>query len=425
MKKLLITTSALVAATAFAGAAQAADPIKLSIGGFGAFAVGMASQDDEFTDNDTGGSNNPGSDYSSWDVKGNNEVHFRGSTTLDNGITVSAKYEFEAGGRSMSDPADEWNITVGTAYGTFIFGAEDAATVLIAKGHNDVSGSINGFDEGDALAGSWVAAPGGVTFLNSTAINTAGDAEKISYVSPTFAGFTFGATAVPALDNTGGDTSTMPVGTAASAGSVVAGSISASSTGSSPIEDVFGVGAMWNGEFSGVGIGVEAGYVVASPGASVTSAGVTNQTVEDWAEWQAGATFSYAGFTLGGAYRNQDIDLTPATALALADDNLDRSAWELGLSYETGPYGVSLGYFKSEAEAASTAAQIAAGNPAIAEDEAEMWQLSGSYTMGPGVDLKMSGGVIEYDDANSNANAIPGNNDNDGTFVMTGMVLSF
>ncbi len=424
MKKLLITTSALVAATAFAGVAQAADPIKLSIGGFGAFAVGMATQDDEFTDNDTGGSNNPGMDYSNWDVKGNNEVHFTGATTLDNGITVSATYELEAGGRSMNDPADTWTISVGTAYGTFNFGATDAATALIAKGHNDVSGKLNGFDESDVLAGSWVANPG-VTMLDATFINTASDAEKITYVSPTFAGFTFGATAAPALDDTNGDTSTMPVGTSPAAGSVVAGSISASSAGSSPIEDVFGIGGMWNGEFSGVGIGLEVAYVVASPGASVTSAGVTDQTVEDWAEWQAGASFTYAGFTLGGAYRDQDIDLTPATALALADDELDRSAWEIGLSYETGPYGVSLGYFKSEAEAASTAAQIAAGNPAVADDEVTVWQLSGSYAMGPGVDLKMSGGVIEFDDGNSDISAIPGNNDNDGTFVMTGLVLSF
>ena len=46
MKKILIGTSALVAAAAFAGSANAADPIKLFIGGYGAVMVGYVSQAD-------------------------------------------------------------------------------------------------------------------------------------------------------------------------------------------------------------------------------------------------------------------------------------------------------------------------------------------------------------------------------------------
>lgn len=406
MKKLLITTSALVAATAFAGAAQAADPIKLSVGGFGSFAVGMASQDAAFSATTGVGA----SDYQSWDVKGNNEVFFSGKTTLDNGLTVSAKYEWEAGGKPQvaSDPSDEWNITIGSSFGNFIFGAEDAATVLIAKGHKDVSGVMNGFDEGDALVGSWIVKPATIggnsntpglganpvaVVASATYINTAGDAEKVTYVSPSFAGFTFGATAVPAIDSGSGDVSAMPSGTL--------------------IEDVYGAGAMWNGDFSGASIGVEAAYVTASP--------ASNSGAEDWAEWQTGASVSMAGFTLGGAYRSVNADLTASTSAGLTGTpgDLEGSSWEIGVAYETGPYGVSLGYFKSNFDDYVTTNNAVAGT--LAEDEVSMWQLSGSYSMGPGVDMKLSGGVVDYDDGNSTALG----QDNSGTYMMTGMTLAF
>lgn len=369
MKKLLIGTSALVAAGLVAGAAQAADPIKLSVGGFGHVIAGMASNDDDYEAA-------AGNDFATWDVKGNHEVIFSGATTLDNGLKVSTKMEFEGGGRSMTDPVDEYNITVAGSFGSVIAGSDDGVPVMMAKGHSDVSGLVNGFDEGDVLIGLWVAAPSAVSYLNSTYINTTGDAEKITYVSPEFAGFSFGVSATPAIDSTSGDAVGWPT---------------------DDTEDALSAGLQYTGDFGGVGLGVSAAYLTAD-----------STAVDDWSEWQAGAQFSFAGLQVGGQYRVQNRDQVTAGA------SREHNAWEIGATYKTGPYGVSLGYFTSEWD----------NGAGVQDDEVTYYQLSGSYNMGPGVDMRLSVASIEFDDGATTQAAAPGNH-NEGIASMLGLALSF
>lgn len=360
MKKLLIGTSALVAAVAFAGSANAADPIKLSIGGYGAVVVGFVDQDIQ---------DNGSAEFNSVDVQGDNEIHFKGKTTLDNGLTVSVKYEFEAGGRSMSDVSDEWNISVAGSFGTIVMGADDNALVAIAMGAPRVGGRLfnGGVDEGDLISGGYVVNPG-VDVVNATFVNTNSDDESISYISPSFAGFTVGATYVSSVAGSGGDRG---------------GQWATTAPGGKGAADAYGVGAMYNGEFGGVGVGLEGGYLTG------------DTATEEHNEWQVGAKLSYAGFGIGGAYRNID----------LGTDN-DRFAWELGVGYTVDAYGVSLTYFDSTVEQAG------------ADDEAQVWELAGQYTMGPGVMLVGGVGYVNFDGAGTG-------NDNDGVVVATGLSLAF
>ena len=48
MKKILFGTTALLAAGAFASAAQASEPVKLQLGGYMEYWVAAAQQDDDF-----------------------------------------------------------------------------------------------------------------------------------------------------------------------------------------------------------------------------------------------------------------------------------------------------------------------------------------------------------------------------------------
>lgn len=376
MKKLLIGTSALVAAAGFAGAAQAADPIKLSVGGYGSTIIGYASQDDSFLEAAGQG------EVNAVDVKGDSEIHFKGKTTLDNGLTVSVKYEFEAGGRSTNDVPDEWNISLSGAFGTIVTGADDNALVAIAKGGPRVGGRLfNGaLDEGDLLGGNYVIRPDGHSAPTATFINTNGDSESISYISPAFAGFTFGATYVPDLASTGGDSQTWPGTT--------------SGRNSDDAQDAYGVGLMYNGEFGGVGVGVEGGWLTAD----------RSGNVDDHNEYQVGAQVSVAGFAFGAAYRQINIDLDTG-------GDTDSFAWEVGASYETGPYGVSLNYFAAEAE----------NDGNVDEDETQVIELATQYNMGPGVDLVGGIAYVEFDDGNNNTAA----GENDGFVVATGLSLAF
>lgn len=381
MKKILIGTSALVAAAAFAGSANAADPIKLSVGGYGAVMVGYASNDDAYV-------TALGQEVSAVDVKGDNEIHFSGKTTLDNGLTVAVKYEFEAGGRSAQTTNDEWSIAVSGNFGTIKTGADDNALMMIHNNAPVVGGRLfnGGAADNDVLGGAYVLRPtsaAGVGALADTGINTGGDSESISYISPSFAGFTFGASYVPSVDQ----------------GENVA---DATNQSASAVSDGYGVGLAYAGKFGDVTVGADIGWLTADNG----------NTVDSHNQYQAGLKFGYAGFEVGGAYR------------ALQQDGIegrkdqDGRSWEAGVSYKTGPYGISLTYFDISVEQDQTI------NQNIGDDEAQMWQLSTSYNMGPGVDLVGGLAYVSFDSTDSNgvSGAL---NSNDGWVAATGLSLTF
>lgn len=378
MKKILIGTSALVAAAAFAGSANAADPIKLSIGGYGAVMVGYASQDDGYMRSQST------TEVSAVDVKGDNEIHFSGKTTLDNGLTVAVKYEIESGGRSMTDVSDEWSISVSGNFGTIKTGADDNALTMIHNNAPIVGGRLfnGGLAGGDLLDGAYVIKPTSVSTATDTAIDTNGDAEAISYISPSFAGFTFGASYVPSVS--GGDDAP-----------------GAPTTADTAVSDAYGVGVGYAGKFGDVTVGADIGWLTADTGNNVDSRD----------EYQAGLKFGYAGFEIGGAYRAIQQD-----GIAGRKDQ-DGRVWEAGVSYKTGPYGISLTYLDATQEQDQTVAQN------IGDDESKAWQLSTSYNMGPGVDLVGGLAYVSFD--SDAAQAANGANQNDGWVAATGLSLTF
>src|SRR5262249_52701807 len=89
----LLGSSALVAAGMFAGSAVAADKLKIGVGGYYMSAFGFISQDG------TTGSRHPVA------LDQDNEIHFKGETTLDNGLTVGVHVELEGG--TTADQIDE------------------------------------------------------------------------------------------------------------------------------------------------------------------------------------------------------------------------------------------------------------------------------------------------------------------------------
>ncbi|MFA7431076.1 MAG: porin [Rhodospirillaceae bacterium] len=401
MKKLLIGTSALVAAGLVAGAAHAADPIKLSLGGFAGTWVTYADNEDSYLTNAAVG------EVTAVDVKGDAEVFYLGSTTLDNGLKVSFKAEMEAGGRDKTtvntptgtanvtgDAIDEYAISVAGAFGTVVMGADDNALAAIAVTSPRVGGRIHGgaFSEGDAVVGNVILAPAGIVAPNATFVNTGGDSESVSYISPSFGGFTVGATYVPSFSQ-GDDTPAVPTGNNAT--------------------DAYGIGAAYAGEFSGVGVKVAGGWLTAD----TANAGAT-VNVDDWNEYQIGANLSYAGFTFGGGFRHIDVELNTVGAAA-TPGSFDQRAWDLGLSYKTGPYGVSLAYFDSKAEN---------GN-GTTDDTRKVWELNGEYSMGPGVSLVGSINHAKFENGLTAAQrAVAGTvsaNENSGWAVSSGISLSF
>ena len=192
MRVSLLGTSALagaivVALPAFlASQAWAEESIKLAVGGYFKSAYMVVIDDDE--EGEPGNGNNTDGFFS------DSEIHFTGSTMLDNGLEIGARVELE--GETDEDQVDEAWIWFSGGFGEVRIGSDD-----------------------DALANSCIVPPGGTAnfsafspnqwganfnFLGSnticTGVDDVSDAQKILYISPAFAGFQLTASYTPNPD---------------------------------------------------------------------------------------------------------------------------------------------------------------------------------------------------------------------------------
>jgi predicted porin len=384
MKKILIASTALVAAGLLSsGPAQAAEKIKLELGGFSKWWVVGAWQDSSFEDG-------AGVGYANVDVKGDNEVFFSGDTTLDNGMKIGINIELEAGGGTETsqggDVIDKSYVFMETQFGKFIVGTEANGAVLLHVMAPDAAGVWGA----DSLlnSGNSIVQPANVSVMKTTEIDTDDNADKITYVAPSFYGLTLGASYIP------------HAGGAASKGE--------DNLAQPASMGVYGVGAGYANTFGPVGLKLSSGFVWGDANA----AGVAG----DLQEWSAGGQLAYAGFTLGGSFRQRTLDDKSGQGMAALGTNIDGHVWDAGLLYDAGIWQVSFSYMNS-VNSDSTADTN--------DDQMTTYQVSGKYSLSPGVDLVASGGWVEFDDESQKASTGGDSNHNEGWVVATGLSLTF
>lgn len=433
MKKILFASTALVAVGLVgADAAQAADPIKLSVGGFSRWWVVGAEQSGSYSNalNAIGGSNGSTGRFNSVGVKGDNEIQFQGSTALDNGLKVGVFVSLEAGGHTdyTTDPIDSSYAWVEGGFGKVFVGTLKNGAALLHVSAPDAAGN---FSEGGMATGNYtIVKPGAVMGMNqragfsgstnTTAIITDNKSEKITYVSPAFAGLTLGATYVPTVlaeDNR------------------------------APGNDrgqAYGVGAGYSRTIGPVGLKLSAGAVK-----TILSAG------ETYSQYSTGTQISYAGFTLGGSYQlardaiarsgnvpngvggftggvklvtNNPAALGVTSAAPAGTSTFDYGgqAYDIGLQYATGPYAVSFAYFHSETRGIKADTSALYSNHG--DDTIDFYQASGKYSLSAGIDLLASVGYASYESGLYSATPAGAAKDalkNDGYYGMTGLSLKF
>ncbi|SOD95066.1 porin [Caenispirillum bisanense] len=332
MKKILLGSTALLAAATLSMPASAAEKIKLGIGGKLESYFGIVSQDDTAT-----------YDPTMTGINTDTEVYFTGATTLDNGLTVGAVIQLEAETDSATN-ADEQYAYIEGAFGRISAGQKDG--VLSQFAHEAPQYGL----ADDDVAAFFVPANqfgSGIAYFQGVDTTLAGqDNASITYVSPSLAGFTFGATWMP--NPQGGLQDNTVASSLATAGQ----------------HDQWEAAIAYNGEFAGFAVGADAAYLQSS-GDEVIG---TTLEAEDASAWRAGLILGYAGFQVGGGYLKQD-------AVGGIEDN-EQTTWNAGVGYKTGPYGVSLVYLNSNGESAT-------------DDESDFQQVSlhGAYEMGPGITL--------------------------------------
>ncbi len=383
MKKILFGTTALLAAGAFAPTAQAADPIKLNVGGFMNYWMAAADQDGDYAGN-----------VNSFDVQGNSEIHFIGETTLDNGMTVGLQVELEAGSNNNGDDIiDESYMYVSGKYGQLILGSHDDAASLSAVMAPSVS-VLGTAGDGSDLQNIL---PYVVNSLEVAQTNL-DDANKLTYFTPRMYGLQLGLSFTPSNNDAGDD-----------ANSGVTNSETVAKATS--WDQAWTAALSYEGEYAGVGIAAAATYTIMDDN---TVTAIEDNEIQNIG---AGLNLSYQGFTVGGGYMRQIANMYTSSAAA------DGTAWNVGASYEEGPYGVSFTYFNSSVRGDD----VVGGTVAATEgnDEVSTYQLAGTYKLGAGVDLFAE---LDFVDAENEGKGVANNgrNGNEGAFGgAVGLALSF
>ncbi|MGO1119772.1 porin [Rhodovibrionaceae bacterium A322] len=355
MKKILLASSALAAVSLAAGAASAEDgKIKLSVGGYYQNFVSFVSQD-----NDAAGLNANGqlNDYNPVNVRQEGEIHFKGSTTLDNGLQVGFDAQLEA--ITQSDQIDETYMWFSGSWGRVNLGAENSAPYLMAYSAPSAGLGLN--SPNFFIFSTTNAAP------TSGFLNIPSDANKITYFTPRMAGFQLGASYTPNIDARGGDRQSFGLNTNKNVGAH---------------DNVFSVGGNYVQSFDAVDISVSAGYEKASLQAdSLASPGL----YDDISAWSVGASVGFSGFTIGGSYADSDVE-------GFGAGNKSRKFYDLGVQYGTGPWAASLTYSRGENEFLSGGG----------EDKRDMVELGASYKLSPGITVVGSGQYMKEETAGSN-----------------------
>jgi outer membrane protein OmpU len=422
MKKVLLATTALIAFGAVS--ANAAEPIKLGLGGYAAEYVGAASN--KFGVGSTTAGTLLNTKLNTVDIQSDINVNFLGSTKLDNGITVGVEVDTFGSQRKdsrnvayngtagNSDVKRDF-ITVSGAFGALIIGEREDALYIVHNSAPDV-GTV-GLQDGTWY--QWVEDPANHRTFNATSTSRYDErTQKISYVTPAFFGFAAAASYVPNISlSSSGHTS---IGSAADNNIGTGGLKSGMVNGTDLSGDAYGAGVAYTNTFGGLSIKADAGA------AQANAAGLTL--------YQAGTQVSYAGFTLGGSILNRHVGSSAIYATG-ADSTIDKNtaltnaqtktaayagqSFDVGLSYTTGPFATSVGYFHDTSKDDGTHALIGSGGGA---DSTNVYVLSGAYTMGPGVVWQNSLAHVQYKSGDGSTSAL---DHNSGNLLVTGIKVTF
>ena len=183
----LLQTTAL-AAVALADGGQAADGVRLEIGGSYSGAAGVVLADDASTS----------SDFRQHDLRGfvfkqDVEIRLSGETILDNGLTVGAAIELEgqSDGEGQIDKAYAY---FSGGFGEIRFGDLEEAYAQLCYLVPSASELFGADSPNFSFSNAGIA---GYAGTNGTCYGLDGNATKIVYFSPAFAGFQFAASFSP------------------------------------------------------------------------------------------------------------------------------------------------------------------------------------------------------------------------------------
>lgn len=362
-KSILLGTTALVGAViavapAFAGSATSGDNYTVELSGEFGFNMLAYSQDVSAT-------RGRGYSFEADDA----EIHLHAGATADNGIKYGVRIQLNANTDDTTAADEAWAYIASDNWGILQLGSnDDAADQMFVNAESVMTGKV-GWD-GVMFDFINTGTGGGITdsFASST-----GDASKIIYFTPRMAGFQAGVSLTPDTGHTGRNRDTDNDG---------------------DNENVWDLAVNWEGTYGDVGVLVGASYETGDrPNAGTPAFTPT----EDPEIWTVGAKVSFGAFAVAAGYADfNDTGITKALAAAGADGG---SWWDIGASYATGPWAISLAYLDTEK----------ANTTGLGSTDWSVISAGVAYSVAPGWTL--SGELDFFTGDNINAGAVPVNND--------------
>jgi len=363
MKKILIGTTALVAAGMITGSASAAEAMKVGVSGYQHVYLVYGSQNDALGEAAANERNHG--------ISKEGEVHFKASTTMDNGIKVGWEAEMEA----EAGTQDENYIWFEGGFGRVTVGSYWGPSLLM--GHNAPSaapswGNFGNINPATRPANSTITNFG----ANSNQVITFKD-NKIAYYTPTIGpGVKIGVAYTPDIGQGKNTNGGFEQDTGNDHGSAYEASIELKT------------------KIGGGSLGANLNYVKAKQETQTNGA-------DDRTGWAVGMDVSMGAFTVGFGYMTDDEGVT-------TDSN--EKQYTIGAAYSTGPWKVAVQYGSGEDEN---------GGGGVA-DEVTMMMMSAAYSWGPGVTLAAGIQTHDYQDGGNVAA-----DENKSNVAFIGTALSF
>lgn len=365
--------------------AMAADGIKLSVGGFFREAYMVVFDDD--------GEGELGNERNTDGFFNDAEIHFKGETTLDNGISVGARVELE--GETEGDQIDEAYVYFSGGFGEVRIGSDDdalAGACLLPPGGTSNFSAFSPNQWGanvDTIASGFPALTSNAACVG---VDDRSDAQKILYITPNFAGFQLTASYTPnggdeRHDDVGGPHIGMPVNEDAESRHNVS---------------IYGTYA-----YEGDGWGLNAGLGGSWEGHVEQGPGL-DRDEQDF--YQAALNLTFGDFAVGGVFEYYND-------LVAFEDGDETDAWVAGggIAYSFDPWTVGAQYSHQQAE-------TDLGGGGDADFTMDRAVLTANYALGPGIAIDGEAGYTWIDADETIANDAE---KYDGFEIGIGTVLTF
>ncbi|MDD5586825.1 MAG: porin [Alphaproteobacteria bacterium] len=424
MRKLLLATSALVALTGTAMAAES--PITVNVGGYVDFRAAMFHESTDAENLGTGAIDRRDHDFEteyrlniSAEGKAANGIEYGALVSLWNGATyndnaansnvLGGTNSFSGGGNSVR--ADQAYVWMSGAWGKTIFGDDHGASDLFVYaptvGEGQIDGTYTDFTDPTTL----------MRFQPSFIDNTE-NSTKITYYTPKVGNanhkLQLGGSYAPNFYDQGQNVIKYSNNTARSG------------TALAPYQDFVEATAQYTGNWSPVNTVLSATMSTGARGddTDVLLAAPLNGPVRDFTSWGLGGQAMYAGFTLGGSYVDAGRYLT------VEGQNKDQSVWTAGLKYEFDKVALAVNGMRGEGYGNAFAQQ---GVFAAAPDRVNYVKdfsavgLGATYTWFPGLTTAADVVLFEQqrDDVPANTADAGDRNTNAGHVLMLSQKVTF